>query len=113
MQEEIHDPITVDLYVGFFFSMRVSDKLEHIFPCKVCNENKPTGLKTNVLENVQSILDGRRGGGGRGSTNEKNFGVGIQIIQLLRNNQSKCITYKYDLWKIIIINNNNNNMQYV
>jgi len=61
--QEIHDPIAVDLYtLNFFFSMRVSDKLEHIFPCKVCNENKPTGLKTNVSENVQSILDGVGGG---------------------------------------------------
>lgn len=42
--------------------MRVNDKLEHYFPCNVCNENKPTGLKTNVLENVQSILDGAGGG---------------------------------------------------
>lgn len=71
--------------------MRVNDKLEHSFPCKVCNENKPTGLKTNVLENVQSILNGL-GRGGEGSTYEKNVRVGIQIIQLLRNNQSKFIT---------------------
>jgi len=83
--------------------MRVNDKLEHSFPCKVCNENKPTGLKTNVLENVQSILDGLGRRRGRGLTYEKNVGVGIQIIQLLRNNQSKRITYKYDLWKIIIV----------
>jgi hypothetical protein len=50
--EIINDPITVDLCVVFLFSMRVNNKIEHCFPRKVCNENKPTGLKTNVLENV-------------------------------------------------------------
>jgi len=42
--------------------------------------------------------------GRRGSTEEKNVGLEFRLYNLLlRNNQSKCITYKYDLWKKIII----------
>lgn len=74
---DTYDPITVDLYVKFLFSMRVNNEIENCFPCKVCNKNKPTGFKTNVC--IRKCTINSRWRGVRGSTSEKNVGVGFRL----------------------------------